>query len=104
MIKAGHTRSVQAVQHAQDDVQGLHQIHSVAAGLIGKVEVLQQPPNHRQQARLLHVIMQKPASKCLIPSDTSGTTDNPFCCPSSFAHRSVVQQVLMTLNDDKTAS
>ena len=61
MTKAGHTRSIQAVQHAQDDVQGLHQVHSVAAGLVGKVEVLQQPPNHRQQARLLHVIMQKPA-------------------------------------------
>lgn len=61
MTKAGHTGSVQAVQHAQDDVQGLHQVHSVAAGLVRKVEVLQQPPNHRQQARLLHVIMQKPA-------------------------------------------
>ena len=67
MTEAGHTRSVQAVQHAQDDVQGLHQVHSVAAGLVRKGEVLQQPPHHRQQARLLHVIMQKPAEANLSP-------------------------------------
>lgn len=60
MTKTKHTGSIQAVQHAQDDVQGLYQVHSVAAGLVGKVEVLQQPPNHRQQARLLHVVVQKP--------------------------------------------
>lgn len=72
MTKAGHTRSVQAVQHAQDDVQGLHQVHSMAAGLVRKVEVLQQPPNHWQQAGLLHVIMQKPAEADVSPLQAQG--------------------------------
>ena len=44
-------------------MQGLHQVHSMAARLVGKVEALQQAPGDRQQPRLLHVVMQQPAQR-----------------------------------------
>lgn len=69
------TCGVEAVQHAQNDMQGLHQVGSVAAGLECKVEALEQAPCYWQQARLFHVIMQQPAgmgtAHCLPCGDAS---------------------------------
>ena len=49
------------LQQAQGDVDGLHDLLGVAARLVLEAEPLQQPAQHRQQPRLLLVIMQQPA-------------------------------------------
>lgn len=51
----------QPLQQAQRDVDGLHNLSCVAAGLIPEVEGLEQAAQDRQQPGLFLVVVQQPA-------------------------------------------
>ena len=64
MVKRGTSRR-QALQQAQQDVDGLHEVCGVRPGLVAVAEALHQAAQHRQQARLALVVVQQPAGACV---------------------------------------